>query len=110
KPILAIATIVIALLLPYPALAQQPVLVDRVVAIVNDDVITQVELEQRVVQILGQLRRQNTELPPPGVLESQVLERLIVERIQLQMAEERGIRITDAQLDRVVERFASDNR
>src|SRR5690606_26589824 len=82
---------------------------DPVVAIVNDDVITQVELERRVTQIMGQLRRQNTALPPSGVLERQVLEQLIVERIQLQMAEERGVRVTDAQLDRVVERFAADN-
>lgn len=109
KLILAIATIVVALFLPHAAIAQQPTLVDRVVAIVNDDVITQVELDTRVAQVLGQLRRQNTALPPPGVLESQVLELLVIEQIQLQMAEERGIRMTEAQLDRVVERFATDN-
>jgi peptidyl-prolyl cis-trans isomerase SurA len=110
KLILAIATIVTTLLPQHAAIAQRPTLVDRVVAIVNDDVVTQVELERRVAQILGQLRRQNTALPPPGVLERQVLEQLIIERIQLQMAEERGIRVTDAQLDRLVDRFAADNR
>ena len=110
KLILAITTTLIALFAPYEAFAQQPRLVDRVIAIVNDDVITQVELEQRVAQIMGQLRQQNTALPPPGVLEKQVLDRLIDEQIQLQLAEERGIRVTDAQLDRVVERFAADNQ
>lgn len=109
KLILAIATFVAASFLPHAAIAQQPALVDRVVAIVNDDVITQVELDARVAQIRGQLRRQNTAAPPPGVLERQVLDLLINERIQLQLARERGIRITDAQLERVVERFAADN-
>ncbi len=108
KLILAIATLVVASLAPQAATAQQPALVDRVVAIVNDDVITQVELDARVKQIRNRLRRQNTEAPPPGVLERQVLDLLIDEQIQLQLARERGIRITEAQLDRVVERFAAD--
>src|SRR5690606_16386120 len=52
---------------------------------------------------------QNTALPPSGVLERQVLEQLIVERIQLQMAEERGVRVTDAPRDRGGARCAADN-
>lgn len=109
KLILAIASAIAALFSPAPATAQQPTLVDRVVAIVNDDVITQVELDARVAQIRKQLRRQDTPLPPPGILERQVLDLLIDEQIQLQLARERGIRISEAQLDRVVERFAADN-
>ena len=109
KLIIAIASAIAALLSSPAAVAQQPTLVDRVVAIVNDDVITKVELDARVAQIHSQLRRQNTPAPPPGILERQVLELLIDERIQLQLAAERGIRITEAQLDRVVERFAAAN-
>jgi peptidyl-prolyl cis-trans isomerase SurA len=109
KLILAIASAVAVLFSPQAAHAQKPTLVDRVVAIVNDDVITQVELEARVAQIRSQLRRQNTAAPPPGILERQVLDLLIDEQIQLQLARDRGIRITEAQLDRVVERFAADN-
>ncbi len=108
--IATIATIAVALLSSHAASAQRPTLVDRVVAIVNDDVITQVELERRLAQVRRQLGRQGGAMPPPGVLERQVLEHLVIERIQLQMAEERGIRITDAQLDRLVERFAAENR
>lgn len=109
RQILAAALLAAAVSLPPGAFAQRTQLVDRVVAIVNDDVITKVELERRLAQARAQLERQHASLPPANVLEQQMLEHLIVERIQLQQAAERGITVSEAQLDRLVERFAKDN-
>ena len=97
-----------------PALAGQPreriVLADRVVAVINDEIVTLRELEERIRIVTGQLKRQNVELPPPDVLQTQVLERVIVDRAQVQFARENAIRIDDVQLDRAVARIAEENR
>jgi peptidyl-prolyl cis-trans isomerase SurA len=86
------------------------VLIDRIVAIVNKDVITQRDLEERVALIASQLKRQNTPLPPADVLERQVLERMIMDRVQVQFALETGVRVDDLQLDRTVAMIAEQNR
>lgn len=90
--------------------ARGPVLLDRIVAIVNKDVITQRDLDERVALVVAQLRRQNTPLPPADVLERQVLERMITDRVQVQFALETGVRIDDLQLDRTVAMIAEQNR
>lgn len=87
-----------------------PVLIDRIVAIVNRDVITQRDLDERVALVVSQLKRQNTPLPPADVLERQVLERMITDRVQVQFALETGVRIDDLQLDRTVGMIAEQNR
>ena len=98
------------------ALAQVPrpssriVLVDRIVAVVNTEVITQYELQSRLRQIQAQLKQQGTPLPAAGVLDKQVLERLIVDRVQLQLARETALRVDDQQLDRAIERIAQENK
>jgi len=84
--------------------------VDRIVAVVNSDVITRTELRQRVEQVTRQLSRQGTPLPPAEVLERQVLERQIVERLQLQLAGETSLRVDDVTLDRALGRIADNNR
>jgi peptidyl-prolyl cis-trans isomerase SurA len=84
--------------------------VDRVVAVVNSDVITANELAIRQRAVEQQLRRQRIELPPPDVLERQVLERLITDRALVQTAREQGIRIDDAQLDRAIARIAEERK
>jgi peptidyl-prolyl cis-trans isomerase SurA len=89
--------------------AQRIQLVDRIVAVVNNEVITQYELNSRVRQIQQQLRQQGTPLPDVRVLERQVLERMIVERTQLQLAKETALRVDDLQLDRALERIAQEN-
>ncbi|NIV37875.1 MAG: molecular chaperone SurA, partial [Anaerolineae bacterium] len=66
-------------------------LLDQVVAIVDDDVILQTELEARINTIIGRLQAQGTGLPPRDVLEQRVLDQLITESIQLQMAEKMGM-------------------
>ncbi|QSP95218.1 peptidylprolyl isomerase [Marinobacter salinisoli] len=74
-------------------------LLDQVVAIVDDDVILQTELENRVATIANRLQAQGTGLPPRDALETRVLEQLITESIQLQMAERMGMRISDNELN-----------
>jgi peptidyl-prolyl cis-trans isomerase SurA len=93
-----------------PAPRPRVELADRIVAVVNDEVITLHELGERVRIVRGQLTRQNVSLPPDEVLTRQVLERMIVDRAQLQFARENAIRVEDAILDRAVARIAEDNR
>src|SRR6266700_1770017 len=84
-------------------------LVDRIVSVVNKEVITYSELSEAVGMAERQLRRQGTPAPERPVLERQMLERLILDKAQLQMARETGIRIEELQLDRAVERIAQSN-
>jgi peptidyl-prolyl cis-trans isomerase SurA len=97
------------LLLPAMASAQSAVLVDRIVAVVNKEVITYSELDEAVAGAERQLGRQNTPAPARPVLERQMLERLILDKAQLQMAREIGIRVDELQLDRAVQRIAQNN-
>ena len=82
---------------------------DRIVAIVNDDVIAWSELEARLGRIRDELRRSGTVLPPEDGLRRQVLERLILLRIQLQLARDAGIRIDDGRLNQTLLRIAEQN-
>src|SRR3989442_2048955 len=84
-------------------------LVDRIVAVVNKEVITYSELSEAVGMAERQLRRQGTPAPERPVLERQLLERLILDKAQLQMARDTGIRIDELQLDRAVQRIAENN-
>lgn len=97
-----------------PARAQtrrpNPVEVDRIVAVVNDEAITAFELRARLLKVENQLRAQNVQLPPRDILERQVLERMIVDRVQIQFAKETGLRISDIELDAAMRRIAEGNR
>tara|TARA_Y100000746_G_C15447801_1_gene425762 strand:+ start:279 stop:1589 length:1311 start_codon:yes stop_codon:yes gene_type:complete len=84
-------------------------LLDRVVAVVESSVIMESELNLRVKDIIGRLRNEGTELPPQKVLEEQVLERLIIEEIQLQIGERAGVKISDEELNRALSMIASEN-
>jgi peptidyl-prolyl cis-trans isomerase SurA len=92
-----------------PRQAPRVSLVDRIVAVVGREVVTLSELSERRAFAERQLRRQGTPLPERGLLESQILERLIVEKAQLQMARDNGIRVEEIQLDRALERVAENN-
>ncbi len=96
---------------PAPAPAQ-PVSreLDRVIAVVNNDVITANELTERVRSAERQLRLRKIELPPNDVLTNQVLERLITDRVLVQTAREQGIRADEAQVDRAFAQIAAENR
>ncbi|MEG0820612.1 MAG: peptidylprolyl isomerase [Burkholderiaceae bacterium] len=91
------------------AAPRAPQAIDRIVAVVNDEVITENELRARVQQAAMQLRRQNIALPPMEQLRRQVLERLIVERAQLQQAKETGVRVDDATVNAAIGRIAEAN-
>jgi peptidyl-prolyl cis-trans isomerase SurA len=84
--------------------------VDHIVAVVNEDVITRFELDDRLSRVTRQLERQKIPLPPRNVLERQLLERLVVERTQLQYAAQTGMRVDDAQLDNAIQRIAQENK
>ncbi len=84
-------------------------LVDRIVAVVNKEVITYSELYTAVGQAERELRRRGTPAPARSILERQMLARLILEKAQLQLARESGIRIDELQVDRAVERVAASN-
>lgn len=90
--------------------APRAVEVDRIVAVVNSEVITSLQLRARIEQAKRQLARQGVELPPDNVLERQLLERLIVERAQVQLAQESSLRVDDATLERAIERIAGNNK
>lgn len=101
---------VILLLVPLSSLAQENVLeLDRIVAVVNDDVIMKSELEYAVQAVLSDLRQKGTRPPPQGVLLQQVLEKLVMERLQLQEAEKLGVTVEDDVVNRAVENVAERN-
>ncbi len=82
---------------------------DAIAAVVNDDVITRRELEAATALIKIQLRQQKVPIPPDPVLESQVLERLILAQLQLRAAERNGITVDDATLNTAIETLARRN-
>ncbi len=84
--------------------------VDRIVAVVNNEVITRYELDARITDSIQELNRRGTPAPPRAELERQVLERMITERVQLQFAKETQLKVDDLELDRTVSRIAEANK
>ncbi|MDG1818421.1 MAG: peptidylprolyl isomerase [Porticoccaceae bacterium] len=91
------------------AVAQVEIL-DRVVAVVDEDVVLESEVQQRLATIYSQIEKSGTQPPPQEILLQQVLERLISERLQLNMGFNAGIRITDAELNDSMGRIAASNK
>jgi peptidyl-prolyl cis-trans isomerase SurA len=84
--------------------------IDRIVAVVNDEVITRLELDRDARMASEQLRRQGTPLPARDVLEKQLLERMITKRALLQYTRQTGLRVSDADLDRAIDKIAEQNK
>jgi peptidyl-prolyl cis-trans isomerase SurA len=82
---------------------------DRVVAVVNDEVLTQTELDYRVRLAEAQLARQRISPPAQDVLRKQILERMILDRAQVQQARENGVRVDDATVNASIGRMAEQN-
>ena len=82
---------------------------DRVVAIVDNDVIMQSQLDQRLREVHQTLLKRGAPLPPEHVLTQQVLERLIIENIQQQIGDRSGIRISDEELNQAMGTIAQRN-
>jgi len=95
---------------PAGAAPAEPVEADRIVAVVSDEVITSYDLRARLDEAVKQLKKQGTPLPPQDILERQLLERMIIDRIQLQFARETGLKVDDAQLDQAIGRIAAGNK
>lgn len=106
---LALATVLFAAL-PPPGLAADPQRLDRVVAVVNNEVITRIELDEQLRIASRQLMRQGTPLPQQGLFERQLLERMVTTRVLNQAGRDTGVRVDDTQLDRAVARLAQENR
>lgn len=90
--------------------AASPIEVDRIVAVVNDEAITMGELQARLASVLRQMREQNVPLPPQEVIERQMLERMITDRVQLQEAKESGVLVANDELDDSLQRIAESNK
>lgn len=112
-----IALLLLALAIILPAHAQlltpaapasQPL--DRVDAVVNDDVILQSELDDAVHSVQQQYANQPGQLPPIDVLQKQVLDRLVLMKLQVQRAQDQGIHISDADVDQAVAGVAQQNK
>ncbi len=87
------------------------VILDRIAAVVDDDVIMQSEVETRVKQVKSQLAANQPQgMPPDEILQKQVVERLVVENLQLQMAQRAGVRVSDAELSEAMRRIAEQNQ
>jgi len=98
---------------PAPAAASgrnEPRPVDSILVVVNNEVITRQEVAERLASVEKRMASQNVQLPPRQQLVRQLVERMIVERAQAQMAKENGIVVDDAMLDRAMQRIAEQNK
>jgi peptidyl-prolyl cis-trans isomerase SurA len=93
-----------------PSAPPRAAALDRVVAVVNDEAVTQYDIEEAKRIVLQQLKQQNVQQPAPDVLDKQLLERLVTERALLQYAKESGIKVDDTQVERAIQRIAEDNK
>jgi peptidyl-prolyl cis-trans isomerase SurA len=113
----SLASLLLALAITLPAHAQlltpaaaasQPL--DRIVAVVNDDVILQSELNDAVLSVQQQYAGHTEQLPPMNVLQQQVLNRLVLMRLQIQKAQDQGIHVADADVDQAIQGVAEQNK
>jgi peptidyl-prolyl cis-trans isomerase SurA len=83
--------------------------IDRILVIVNDDVITETELANRLLETKKQLDLEKIKAPPDNILRKQLLDRMVLERLQLQLAVQTGIRVTESDVDQAIETIARRN-
>ncbi|MFZ6862390.1 peptidylprolyl isomerase [Undibacterium sp. Ji67W] len=120
RTLLSVAALSIGLLATHSSFAQQAVsgktapaksqVVNSIVVVVNDEVITRQELNERMITVERRLKAQGTALPDRADLQKQLLERMIIDRAQLQLAKENGMRVDDVMLDRAMLRMAEQNK
>ncbi len=95
---------------PPPLSNAKIVTLDRVVAVVNDEAVTQYDLDEQKRTVTTQMKAQNVTPPPADVLDKQLLERIITERALMQYAKETGVRVDDVQVERTIARVAQENK
>jgi peptidyl-prolyl cis-trans isomerase SurA len=83
---------------------------DRIIAVVDQDVITEKELQEKINSVISNLKNQKIEIPSESVLRKQVIERLIANSVQIQLALQTGLKISDAQVDKTIERISEKNK
>ncbi|MDB5776398.1 MAG: molecular chaperone SurA [Herbaspirillum sp.] len=93
-----------------PAISHEPQPVDSIAVVVNNEVITRQEVMERLATVESRMTAQGVALPPRTQLIPQLLERMIVEHAQVQLAKEDGIKVDDAMLDKAIERIAEQNK
>ena len=108
------AILALALASAVPLIAQAQLLqplqpLDRIAAVVNDGVVLQSDLDSALAQVRQQFAQNPGALPPAPVLERQVLERLILMKLQIQRAEDNGIRASDQEVDAAINTIAQNN-
>jgi len=109
--IIASSLFFLILLSPLASAASQQVKeLDSVIAVVNDDVITASELKKRIRQILAQLKNKKKRLPAKNILYRQILEQLITEKIQLQLAKRASVITSDESVNKVIQKIAKENK
>ena len=90
-------------------LSDEGQLLDRIVAVVNDGVVLQSELDRQTTLIVDRIRERTSTLPPMNIVRQQVLDRLVVRKIQSQFAAKTGIAVSDQMLNSYLERIAAQN-
>lgn len=110
NPLLTVLLALCLVVAPTLSVAQATRPVDGIVAVVDEDVILRSELDRAVANILTQYAAQPEQLPPRDVLEKQVLDRLVMMRLQLVRAADTGVRVSDAELTQAIQSVASRNR
>lgn len=93
-----------------PPASSSAKVIDSIHVVVNDEVITKNEVRNRVAQTVQNLKARNVQLPDQTTLERQVVESMIVERAQLQLAKEMGVRVDDRRLDATIGRIAENQK
>ncbi len=83
---------------------------DRIVAVVDEDVVLKSELDRQVNRVMAQYAASPQQLPPRDVLERQVLERLILQKLQITRADNNGVKVSDAEIDQALAALAAQNK
>lgn len=104
KSILSISALLLA-----SQVSAETIPLDKIIAVVDNDVIMASEAHHRLQMISSKLQAQGTELPPANVLQNQIIEQLIVESLQLQIGERVGIEISEAEIDQHIDRMKAAN-
>lgn len=110
--LLRINTLILVALLvaALPGMANPPKTIDEIVAVVNNDVVLQSELDHYINRIVHKLKAKQTAIPARDILEKQALERLILLRIQIQLAKRRGVKVNDETVNQALINLAKKNK
>lgn len=112
-PIFKLNKIIIAFLIGIASIGAQSIqaeVLDKIIAVVEDDVILNSELEKEVAVVMQRIQTENATLPPPFVIRKQVLEKMIIDKLQRQLSERAGITVSDDMLNNSVEEIAHRNQ